>query len=289
MKMLQTYRMNNSIPLWFSISVIRVSAIVFVCATALIVGGCTNSKTTAGTYGYIDHKGNFVIKPQFLDAHAFKNGVAKVETDLSPDHTVEKYIDKSGAFISAPSNLRAFNRILPTLSMADDPSTYEISGEDSLGAAFVNHGGLKMMPFSEGLAIAKRGGNSGWGYVDKNLEFVVQANSFLDARHFKDGLAAVAADVDDEGRIVSVVHGAIEPAHKKWGYINRKGDWVIKPEYSSAECFSEGLACVSTTESIGLHAKRYGFIDKTGKFVIEPKFSFAESFSEGFAAVALEE
>ncbi|MBC8000695.1 MAG: WG repeat-containing protein [Leptolyngbya sp.] len=289
MTILQTYLIKNSMPLWFSISIIRVSAIVIVCATALIVGGCTDSKTTAGTYGYIDHKGNFVIKPQFLDAHAFVNGVAKVETDLSPYHTVEKYIDKSGSFISAPPNSHAYDRILPTLSMADDPSTYEISGEDSLGVAFVNNRGLKMMPFSEGLAIAKRGGNSGWGYVDSNLEFVIPANSFLDARHFKDGLAAVAADVDDEGRMVSVVHGAIEPAHKKWGYVNRKGDWVIKPEYSSAECFSEGLACVSSTESIGLHAKRYGFIDKTGKFVIEPKFSFAESFSEGLAAVALEE
>jgi hypothetical protein len=45
-------------------------------------------------YGYIDHTGNFVIKPQFQTATPFVNGLAQVALNGEMG-----YIDKSGAFV----------------------------------------------------------------------------------------------------------------------------------------------------------------------------------------------
>ena len=66
------------------------------------------------------------------------------------------------------------------------------------------------------------------------------------------------------------------------GFINSKGDVVIKPIFRSAGEFSEGLASARID---GL----YGFIDATGEFVIEPQFDFATHFSEGLAVVFKDE
>ena len=64
-----------------------------------------------------------------------------------------------------------------------------------------------------------------------------------------------------------------------WGYINQEGKIVIKPQFSPAEDFSEGLACVAT-------GGQWGYINQEGKFVIKPQFGNANSFSEGLAYAA---
>ncbi|MDK1032231.1 MAG: WG repeat-containing protein, partial [Planctomycetia bacterium] len=84
----------------------------------------------------------------------------------------------------------------------------------------------------------------------------------------------------------------------KWGYIDKSGKIIIKPQFDDAWFFSEGLARVGFGEqrgalkwlpeslrgSLGLaHVKtvyKYGFIDKTGTMVIKPQFDNAMSFSE---------
>lgn len=75
----------------------------------------------------------------------------------------------------------------------------------------------------------------------------------------------------------------IQQNHQKWGYINRKGEVVVQPQFSKALFFSEGLA-VACIES-----NKCGYIDKTGKFVINPQFQEASRFSEGLAAVEVED
>jgi len=68
----------------------------------------------------------------------------------------------------------------------------------------------------------------------------------------------------------------------KWGFVDKTGKWVIKPQFKWAWGFSEGLAKV---EIDGWPNEKYGYIDKTGKMVIEPQFDIAEDFSEGLATV----
>ena len=66
----------------------------------------------------------------------------------------------------------------------------------------------------------------------------------------------------------------------KMGYINSAGKIAIKPFFSRAEPFSEGLASV-------MIGGKWGFIDKTGKIVIKARFDEAAPFSEGMAVVEI--
>jgi hypothetical protein len=62
------------------------------------------------------------------------------------------------------------------------------------------------------------------------------------------------------------------------GFIDHKGNIVIKPKFRSAGNFSEGLIAARMN---GL----YGYVDRTGEFVIAPKFEYATDFKEGYAIV----
>jgi hypothetical protein len=77
-----------------------------------------------------------------------------------------------------------------------------------------------------------------------------------------------------------------------WGYIDKTGKLVIKPEFSLAGDFSEGLAAVEVGGKLVNHVYRsgkHGYIDKSGKFVIEAQFASASEFSEGLAKVQVGE
>ena len=53
---------------------------------------------------------------------------------------------------------------------------------------------------------------------------------------------------------------------KKWGYIDKKGQYVINPQFSDADWFSDGLARVENKDG------KYGFIDKKGTYKIPAKY-----------------
>ncbi len=63
-----------------------------------------------------------------------------------------------------------------------------------------------------------------------------------------------------------------------WGYINKTGKVVIKPQFRYALAFSEGLAAVRIEG-------RYGYIDTTGRVVIAPSYDRGNPFSHGLAQV----
>ncbi|UCF80298.1 MAG: WG repeat-containing protein [Acidobacteriota bacterium] len=129
--------------------------------------------------------------------------------------------------------------------------------------------------YSEGLAPAliahhpDSGIEIGMGYVNLDGEVVIDGR-FYQPGDFSEGLA----------RVVSM-------ENEKVGFIDKKGNWVVEPQFiphalescgpdPELEYFSEGRALVYTEEACG-------FIDKTGKFVIGPKFTQAGKFSDGLA------
>lgn len=77
----------------------------------------------------------------------------------------------------------------------------------------------------------------------------------------------------------------------KWGFINEKGEWVIKPTFDQVLPFSQGLAAANK----GFHfdpknaeackTGKWGFINAKGEWVVEPAFENVESFQEGYAKV----
>lgn len=219
------------------------------------------------SYSYIDTKGHVAIDEKFEYAAPFKNGVASVRTRGS--ESVQKYIDRTGKTVAAPKEETPKRKN----SFYDDPALYELEGNTSMSPDLtIETQDFECTPFAEGLAIARKRGTFNWGFVDPDFKFKI-APKFGDARHFKDGLAAVRVDssIDSE---------------RLWGYIDKSGNFVIPPKFTSGECFSDGLALVSILEGKGKYKYDvYGYIDKSGNFVIKPKYPFASSFSEGLAAV----
>lgn len=71
---------------------------------------------------------------------------------------------------------------------------------------------------------------------------------------FSEGLAAVAVDC-------------------KYGYINKKGDFVINPEYISADDFSYGYASVKKDN-------KYGFINKNNELIINYDYDYPGRFTK---------
>jgi hypothetical protein len=74
----------------------------------------------------------------------------------------------------------------------------------------------------------------------------------------------------------------------KWGYADKNGKVVIKPQFSRAGKFSEGLALVWTgglplTDPVATSFVKMGYINGTGHWVIHSrlKYYFFDEFSEG--------
>lgn len=68
---------------------------------------------------------------------------------------------------------------------------------------------------------------------------------------------------------------------EKWGYINTSGKIVIKPLFKTGKNFSEGLSAAE------MENQKWGFINKSGDFIIKPIFDYADYFSEGLALIRL--
>ncbi|MDR1654248.1 MAG: WG repeat-containing protein [Prevotellaceae bacterium] len=66
---------------------------------------------------------------------------------------------------------------------------------------------------------------------------------------------------------------------KKWGYINKKGEYVINPQFQNAGFFRDGLAKVISSDG------KTGYIKKDGKYAIPAKFKSGTHFAEGLAFV----
>lgn len=178
--------------------------------------------------------------------------------------------------------------------------------------------------FSEGLAVVQKAGCDRFGYIDRSGAEVIARGSvghfsvasLLDRGRFsfRDG-RALALDDDlargfithdgtwiagrhypmawpfSEGRaavaeVVSHAADAHDEALYRVGYIDRRGEEIIRPAYGQAYPFRDGRARVNrdhrnTTDGTG----RYGFIDPSGTTVVPCAYARAEDFSEGMAAV----
>jgi hypothetical protein len=73
----------------------------------------------------------------------------------------------------------------------------------------------------------------------------------------------------------------------KWGYIDRKGDWVIEPRFDAVSPFSQGLAAVMLLQDYdGISDfETKGYVDRTGAIVVPLQYSEASEFSGGIARV----
>lgn len=67
----------------------------------------------------------------------------------------------------------------------------------------------------------------------------------------------------------------------KYGYIDKTGKVVIKPQFENTTGFNEGLAATKL-------GGKYGYIDLKGNWAIKPQFDFTYMFSDGLAMVEID-
>ncbi|MFA7081437.1 MAG: WG repeat-containing protein [Bacteroidales bacterium] len=65
----------------------------------------------------------------------------------------------------------------------------------------------------------------------------------------------------------------------KWGYINKKGEYTINPQFEAADFFKNGLAMIKSLDG------KIGYISKDGKFTISAKYKEGTPFNDGLAFV----
>jgi len=131
--------------------------------------------------------------------------------------------------------------------------------------------------FSEGLAAVKAGKKFGgdwegrWGYIDEKGDWAIKPN-FTGAGSFSEGLAP-ARELKKELLRTECLGTAIIQHYRwisgKWGYIDKKGKWKIKPKYDRASMFSNGKAIVEgdssfMNQSYNSLSKAYFYIDGKG-------------------------
>lgn len=160
---------------------------------------------------------------------------------------------------------------------------------------YVNQAGKLITPlqfrsgssFSEGLAAVVVGTDFyTMGFIDINGQWVVKPRFLATANEFSEGLAAVqeipANLVDKDGNLSSYDSNLSYWA--PWGFIDKTGNFVIKPGFHRVSNFSEGLAPVQ----VGYN-NSWGFINKKGEFVIRAQYDWASSFHESLAAVKVQD
>jgi hypothetical protein len=253
---------------------------------------------------YLDRTGKVMIKTTFTEAHQFSEGLAVVtHSTHNARPWLEKepwfgYIDQTGKIVIPLKFDHAgdFHEGLAVVGMNKDQVHATYGYIDNKGEYVVQPQFDFACDFHEGCARVKN--NSGFGFINKKGEFILKPQ-FGDARDFHGGLAAVwldhkweyidktgayvirpifndsglwhVGDFHDERAIVSV-----ETTCEKFGVIDTKGEFIVKPIYDRIEDYSEGLACVFIDG-------KYGFIDVNGDLIIKPKFDSVDNFFNGLA------
>jgi len=262
-------------------------------------------------WGFIDKGGKIVIKPQFDAVGDFSEGLACVQS-----HDRCGFIDHSGKLVIALQySPHALN--CKWMIFKDGLAAVEL---DNHSMGFINKSGKYVVkpelryawPFSEGRAIVFRRSGTETALIDTSGKIVFGPQGARLEGKFSDGLVLVRKQTAQQwpnqpcwyvdgtgkqmtkeltGRAYDFSEGlaAINLGTDKYGYINRKGDVVIKLDFDKAGDFHEGLAAVGIQHPDKDSAYRYkwGYIDKTGAWVVPPQYDDAGTFSAGLATVRL--
>ncbi len=216
-------------------------------------------------WGYITMNGKFIIEPQFDWAENFNNGSARIII--------------GGKYSWIDPNFQGELKFLHDDDLQDGLRIVTFNGKlgfmDKSGTIVIDPQFDQVWPFHQGYAQIKIG--TKWGFIDKSGKIIVKAQ-FDHVGHFNNDLAPVAiGGLHEAGRFQEI--GGEYKSGGQWGYIDRKGKWVIRPKFDEAYDFQDNGTAVVADNS------KYGLVDKSGKYIVTPKYDYLEFFVEGLALV----
>lgn len=246
-------------------------------------------------WGFIDHTGKFVLKPQFRRVLPFSEGLAAADIssrwgyiDNTGKFVIERQYEEVQSFAKGIAPVKLFGgkwQLIDKNGSPTSPAIFEALGECGEANKPLEPNTIIYCPF--------RSGNK-WGFATSAGEIKIEP-SYDSVGPFSEGLAAVSK-------------------LGKWGYVDATGKVVVDLKFDQAKPFRDRVAecqygsdfvIVDTIgtmsisdplnsrnffhDGLGLSLKRgkYGFMNKSGKTVIKRRFTYAEDFSEGLALVGV--
>lgn len=170
---------------------------------------------TKGLWGYIGERGDWDITPRFLSAMEFNQGLAAVR-----DTCGWGFIDIHGCYKIPPqfACVTSFSEGLSAVAMLNKFGYIDTQGEMVIPPRYD-----KTTHIRQGLGLVKKGNKYG----------------FISAKKRK---MAISAKFDYAQSFCESV--AVAMVNKKYGYIDLKGNWIIKPQFDYAQSCHNGKALV---------------------------------------------
>jgi hypothetical protein len=248
-------------------------------------------------WGYINSKGEFIIKPVYNWARQFQdNGLAVVSNkDLSG------IIDETGKYVVQPKyqSIQEFSEGRAVVVSEKGFMVIDENGKEMTSEVYNYIGSFK-----EGRAVFSSINTQGkwlYGYISRQGKIVIPSKYEM-AGDFKNGKAVVKLEggdyaiIDASGVILQKFKYAFvgdigdgllafkENEGDKFGYIDETSNVVIPAQFTSASPFKSERAIVNTSDN---YLNKYGVIDKKGSFIISPKYNNIELLGENLVSVGI--
>ncbi|MGG3281020.1 WG repeat-containing protein [Paenibacillus solani] len=237
------------------------------------------SRTPDGTrvtrYGYLNEQGEVAIKPIYHKAFNFSEGLARVNQG------------KASGFINTKGELVIPYRYSETFDFSEGKAVVKLSAKGKYG--YIDTSGKMVISpqfdyakqFSEDTAVVSVNGK--YGYINSKGDYLLKPQ-FTNAQPFSEGLAFVERNgasfyINKKGeKIIQFIKaggtfsGGLAPASRgrTYGFIDKSGFFVIKPQFEWADSFYGDLAKVYLHTAI---SEDYieGYIDRRGNILWPPK------------------
>lgn len=99
--------------------------------------------------------------------------------------------------------------------------------------------------------------DSKYGYIDLDCKLIIDP-IFDFARDFENGRAVVGFEVN---------------YHRKFGLINKKGEFILEPLYDDVRIGTSKISIIKTDN-------KYGLIDEKGDIIVQPIYDYIDNFIE---------
>lgn len=214
--------------------------------------------------GFLNKQSEIVIKPQYLDAKKFSEGLCAIKSTYGK----WGYINKSGELIIPCIYKEAYSFCCGRSIVGISDELYGIIDNKGILLHTISGriGGAQSFPgydivnneivFSENL-ISSTSDTNVYHYIDINGTVQENLGHYLGAGSFSEGLAAVMND------------------QKDYGYINKQGTLVIPYQFCYGSKFEDGFAVVYDKTG------KWVYIDKRGNILADYRgSSYCASYSD---------
>lgn len=206
-------------------------------------------------WGYVSDDGKKLIKPAFLWATDFADGMA-----LTQDKRGYRYLNRQGKLIRRIKAQHAY-------AFAEGLAAVEIKGK----WGYINNNGKKVIkpqfdwaePFREGLAAVAIGLKK--GYINKVGELTIPA-IYEEAHPFKNGGAVIRKDL-------------------KWGMIDTLGNLILPNKYDQIEPWETDYYRLGVYNPAVDRVNSFGLADASGKLLLHPVYDAIDPVKDQYIRV----